>query len=328
MKLYDDQFIVITGGAGFIGSCVARHLNDLGYKNLIIVDDLGTSESWKNLRGKTYLEYVPKQIFFEWLKGREREIEAFIHLGASTSTVETNAALLMDNNYRFTIQLAEYALEHGHRFIYASSAATYGDGSQGFSDNPELLEKLHPINMYGYSKQAFDLWAKNQNVLDKVVGLKYFNVFGPNEYHKGRMASVIFHLVPKVMKEGVIQLFKSSEPDKYPDGGQCRDFIYVKDVVRMTCAFLKNNANGIFNIGSGVANTWNDLAKAIFDACKKPVNIQYVEMPSDLKGKYQNYTCADMKNTRQALEKDATCPPLKESVKDYVTEYLLKDKYW
>ena len=225
MKLHDDQLIVITGGAGFIGSALIRHMNDLGFKNLVIVDDLGTDEKWKNLVGKQFVEILPSHQLFDWLEGRESTIGGVVHLGACSSTVEKDASFLLENNYRYTRKLAEYALHHDKRFVYASSAATYGDGSLGFDDDHDALESLQPLNMYGYSKHLFDLWAKSEGVLDKVVGLKYFNVFGPNEQHKGRMASVITKMVPDVQREGKIRLFKSSEP-KYADGGQMRDFIY------------------------------------------------------------------------------------------------------
>lgn len=328
MRIYDDQLIVLTGGAGFIGSCVLRYLNDLGMSNIFVIDHLGETEKWKNLVGKQFVEVIDKSQCFEWLEGRQDAIEAFIHLGACSSTVEKNADYLLDNNYRFSIKLAEYALEYDKRFIYASSAATYGDGSKGFSDNEDELDQLEPLNMYGYSKHMFDQWVKNQGVLDKVTGLKYFNVFGPNEYHKGRMASAIFHILPTAMKEGVIKLFKSNDPELYKDGEQKRDFIYVKDVARMTCAFLENDACGIYNIGSGQANTWNRVANSVFQALDMLPNIQYIDMPQDLKGKYQSYTCADMKKTQAVLGDIAKCKSLEESIIDYIRNYLLPGKTW
>lgn len=327
MKLYDDQIILVTGGAGFIGSGVVRYLNDVGLHNIVVVDELGHTEKWKNLVGKRFIDVVPKAQLFNWLEGRETAIEAIIHLGACSSTVETNASYLLENNYRFSVRLAEYALNNRQRFIYASSAATYGDGSLGFVDDESALEKLEPLNMYGYSKDMFDLWAKNEGVLDRIVGLKYFNVFGPNEYHKGRMASVILSMVPTVQREGVIKLFKSTEAE-IADGDQRRDFIYVKDAVRMTCAFLLNDVGGIYNVGTGVANTWNELAKSVFVALDKPVNIQYIDMPPDLVGKYQNYTCADMAKTRRVLGEKAVTAPLQESVVDYVRNYVVAGKRW
>lgn len=328
MKIYDDQLIIVTGGAGFIGSGVIRELNNKGIFNIIVVDELGHSTKWKNLVGKRILDVIEKEKFFDWLQGKEDIIEAFIHLGACTSTVETDASYLLENNYRFTVRLAEYAITNNHRFIYASSAATYGDGSLGFQDNESMLENLQPLNMYGFSKQLFDLWVKNQGVLDKVVGLKFFNVFGPNEAHKGRMASAIAHIVPTAQKDGVVRLFKSSDLKNFSDGGQKRDFIYVKDAARMVVAFLENDATGIYNIGSGQANTWNDLAKAVFASLGKPMKIEYIDMPQDLVGIYQNYTCADMTKTARVLKSAAQCVPLEASVKDYVQNYLLSDRTW
>ena len=328
MKMYDDQLIVITGGAGFIGSCVVKHLNNKGMNNLIIVDDLGKDEKWKNLVGKKFVEIIATQSFFKWRGGRESDIEAFIHLGACSSTVEKDAGFLLENNYRFSINLAEYALENEHRFIYASSAATYGDGSNGFSDDHDLLESLKPLNMYGYSKQLFDLWLKNQGLLNKVVGLKYFNVFGPNEAHKDRMASAVSHIFPTALNDGIIRLFKSNDPKNFKDGGQCRDFIYVKDAARMTCQFLENDAVGIFNIGTGKPETWNNVANSVFKAIGKPAKINYIDMPEDLDGKYQNYTAADMKKAKKVLLDKANCLELEESVADYVQNYLMTGDKW
>lgn len=328
MKIKDDQIIVVTGGAGFIGSCIIRYLNDKGFTNIVIIDDLGNDEKWKNLVGKSFEDVIPINKCFDWLQGKETKIGAFIHLGACSSTVETDASYLLENNYRFSRNLAEYALKNNQRFIYASSAATYGDGSLGFSDDHDKLEILQPMNMYGYSKQMFDLWLKKHGHLDKVVGLKYFNVFGPNEAHKGRMASVIKHFLPIAQKEGVLRLFKSSEPEKFGDGDQCRDFIYVKDAVRMTCSFLDNDAGGIFNIGTGKAGTWNEVCTALFKALDKPAKIEYIDMPEDLVGKYQNYTRADISKTAGILGKDAICDSLENSVIDYVKNHLLLEKKW
>lgn len=328
MKLYDDQLIVITGGAGFIGSGVVRYLNERGMNNIIVVDDLRQGEKWKNLVGKRIVDVISRHHLFEWLEGREALIEAFIHLGACTSTVETDADYLINNNYRFSQRLVQYAVKNGQRFIYASSAATYGDGLDGFSDDHSKMDKLKPLNMYGFSKHLFDLWLKSEGLLEQVVGLKYFNVFGPNELHKGRMASPINRLLEQAQKEGVVKLFQSSEPNKYSHGNQERDFIYVKDVARMTCAFLENEAYGIYNIGRGSVGTWNQMASAIFKAIDKPAKMEYIPMPADLIGKYQNHTLADMRKTNSVLKKQAATQPLEDSIKDYVCNYLIPGKLW
>ena len=212
-------------------------MNNQGIHQIIVVDELDKSEKWKNLVGKSFVDIIDKTALFDWLEGKESLMKAFIHLGACTSTVETDSAYLLENNYKYTIRLAKYALKNQHRFIYASSAATYGDGLLGFSDEIIGIDQFQPLNMYGFSKHLFDLWPKERAVFDRIVGLKFFNVFGPNEHHKGRMASAITHILPTAQKEGVIKLFKSSDPLQFSDGGQCRDFIYVKDVARMVCAF-------------------------------------------------------------------------------------------
>lgn len=328
MLLSKDKQIIVTGGAGFIGSCVVRQLNEAGFHNIVVVDNLGNSEKWKNLVGKSFEEVLLKPMLFDWLKGRESEIQAVIHLGACSSTVETDANYLLENNYRYSRKLAELALTYKWRFIYASSAATYGDGEKGFIDSHEVIEELHPLNMYGYSKQLLDLWLLRQGVLDQVVGLKYFNVYGPNEYHKGRMASAILRMVPEVKEHGVIRLFETDQPERFANGEQKRDFIYGKDAAKMTCAFLENKAGGIFNIGTGEAISWNRLAKAVFSALGKPANIVYMEMPHDLKGKYQNYTQADMKKTKRILKEKAEVLPFEVAVADYVKNYLLLGSRW
>lgn len=332
MKKTDQPYIVVTGAAGFIGSGIVRHLNDQGYTNLILVDNIGKSEKWKNLLGKKYADFLSIEGLTPWLSGREKEIGAFIHLGACSDTLETDGDYIMESNYRYTLKLAEYALKNGQRFIYASSAATYGDGSLGFSDEHDMLDQLRPLNLYGFSKHIFDLWAKQQGVLDQIVGLKYFNVFGPNEQHKGRMASMVLKMLPNVQGEGVVRLFKSTEPERFADGGQCRDFLYVKDAVKLTCQFLDNKVGGIFNMGYGQATTWNTLATALFKAVEKPVNIEYIEMPSDLARQYQNYTCADMsKYCRMHGISTSKIPfdyTVESGVIDVVRSYLLKDERW
>lgn len=317
------RYIIVTGAAGMIGSGVVRHLNDIGKTNLILVDDLKKTEKWKNLVGKQFVDILSKHKLFDWLVGRENEVEAIIHLGACSDTVETDCDYLLENNFRYTTRLAEWALKANKRFIYASSAATYGDGACGFSD--EALEELRPLNMYGYSKHLADLWMKREGVLNKVVALKYFNVFGPNEYHKGRMASMVLKMTDKARKDGHIELFKSNHPN-FGDGDQCRDFIYVKDAVKMTCSFLTNTAGGIFNIGKGVATTWNQLANALFHGLQQEPIINYVAMPPDLARQYQNYTCATMSKYNALFPSETYS--IDHSVKEYVQDYLLTNSRW
>ena len=322
---------IVTGAAGMIGSAVVRYLNDQGHTNLILVDDLKQNEKWKNLVGKQFIDIISRHKIFDWLQGREGEIDAIIHLGACSDTVETNVDYLLDNNFRFTTRLAEWALSHNKRFIYASSAATYGDGSLGFNDDESTLENLRPLNPYAFSKQLVDLWMKREGVLKRVVGLKYFNVFGPNEYHKGRMASMVLKMKEKAQVEGVIHLFKSNDP-KYTDGGQMRDFIYVKDAARMTCAFLKpeyQNVGGIYNVGQGVPTTWNLLADALFQSLQKKTNIIYIDMPPELARQYQNFTCASMHKLNNTLASEYTfTTPISIAVQDYVQNYLIIDARW
>lgn len=331
-KLFDDQYIIITGAAGFIGSGVVEHLNAKGFTNLLLVDDFHSTDKWKNLRGKCFYDIISRYQLLDWLKGKEDQIEAIIHLGACSSTTECNWDYLMRVNYRYSIDLVTYAIENNIRFIYASSAATYGMGEKGYNDDHQLIDDLMPMNPYGYSKQLFDQWLYRHSLLDKVVGLKYFNVFGPNEYHKGRMASMVLHMKRSIEKEGVVRLFKSSEADKYKDGDQCRDFIYVKDAVAMTCFFLENDLGGIYNIGMGVTHTWNELAKEVFASLGKKENIEYIPMPQDLIGRYQNYTCANMDKFRhdyqEEMEKHFSYTPFADAIKDYVQNYLVEETYW
>jgi len=320
--------IIVTGAAGFIGSALVAGLNRKGLSDIIIVDRLGTDERWKNLVGLDFADYIDADDFLEMVETDSIDfpIEAIIHMGACSATTETDAAYLAKNNYEYTKVMAGLALETKARFIYASSAATYGDGENGFEDNHEKLETLKPLNMYGYSKHMFDLWAKRNDLLGEIVGLKYFNVFGPNEYHKAEMRSFAMRSFEQISDTEKVKLFKSYHPD-YPDGKQVRDFLYVKDAVDMTLFFLDNpKANGIFNIGSGSTNSWIDLAEAAFAAMNKKSNIEFIEMPESLRDKYQYFTQANISKIRAASYKQKITS-LEDSVKDYIQNYLAKNQY-
>ena len=314
--------IVLTGGAGFIGSCFLASLNAAGRGDVLIVDSLGTGEKWKNLVDRTFIGIVGKEEFRDMMAvGDVEDVEAVVHMGACSSTTELDADYLYDNNYLYSIDVAEFAIERGARFIYASSAATYGSGTQGYADTST---DLRPLNMYGYSKHLFDRWIRDQNLTESCVGLKFFNVFGPNEYHKGGMSSMVFKAVSQIQASGSVSLFKSVDPT-FEDGGQMRDFVYVKDVCKVMMTLLERpDVNGIMNLGTGVARTWNDLIAAVFTAMGREPNIVYTDMPEDLAKQYQNFTLADM-STMQRLLPDVHFGSLESTVADYVQEHLLKD---
>jgi len=317
--------IILTGGAGFIGSCLLWKLNKEGLKDIIVVDEPLTAGKEKNLEGKKFHDFIDKDAFLALVSSDKlkAKIDAIFHLGACSSTTLTDAEYFRKNNLEYSQKLMEYALAKKSRFIYASSGATYGDGSRGFSDENENTLKLKPLNLYGNSKHLFDLWVIKNRLVDKIVGLKYFNVFGPNEYHKKDMRSVIAKSFDKVAKTKKMKLFKSYKKE-YKDGEQKRDFIYVKDAVEATYFFFENrDRNGIYNIGTGIARAWNDLAKAIFKALDMGPNIEYIDMPETLKSKYQYFTQADTSKLRKAgYNKDFFS--LEDAIAEYVS--LLKEK--
>lgn len=313
--------IILTGGCGFIGSNVLAHLNSLGQNDIIVVDRLGnSSEKWKNLQGKSFRDYVHKDQFISRLQaGGFDKLEAVIHLGACSSTTEQDADYLYNNNYQYSKDLADYCFINGIRFIYASSAATYGAGEYGYDDQA-TTDRLRPLNMYGFSKHLFDQYLAKTGGFQKAVGLKFFNVYGPNEAHKGRMASMVFHSYKQIVAERRVKLFKSYRPD-YRDGEQKRDFVYVKDCARIIAELLQNSVCGLYNLGSGTARSWNDLAAAVFKALSLPVNIEYIDMPEDLRGQYQYFTEAKMEKLQAAFP-EITSTRLEDGIKDYVTNYL------
>ncbi|AQQ09459.1 ADP-L-glycero-D-manno-heptose-6-epimerase [Sedimentisphaera cyanobacteriorum] len=323
--------IAVTGAAGFIGSCLIAELNRRGVEDILAIDELGCDEKWKNLRQLKIKDYIEKDDFLSLILDDDislrKNISAVLHMGACSSTTETNCSYLINNNFKYSKILCKWAIENAVRFVYASSAATYGSGASGFSDEHSLLNSLEPLNMYGYSKHLFDKWALAGGALNFIAGFKYFNVFGPNEYHKGSMRSFVLKAYEQIRDTGKVRLFKSESPD-YGHGEQLRDFVYVKDVTAMTLfALERRNVNGIFNAGTGEAKSWNRLAKAVFSAMNKEPEIEYIDMPDHLKGKYQYYTKADMRKLRNAGYNNDTAE-FEEAVRDCVQNYLQKGNYY
>jgi ADP-L-glycero-D-manno-heptose 6-epimerase len=316
--------IIVTGGAGFIGSALVWRLNELGHEDILVVDRHDDTGKEKNLDALKFKDFVDADEFIADLT-KYKDADLILHMGANSSTTATDREYMMRNNYRFTRDLADFAMEKDVRFIYASSAATYGDGSAGMADGTDGLDKLKPLNLYGESKHLLDKYAAQNGLFDRIVGLKYFNVFGPNEDHKGDMRSLVNKAFGQIEETGKLQLFKSANPD-YADGEFGRDFVYVKDAVEITLHFMENKIGGLFNVGSGRENTWNALAAAIFKALDKPPNVEFIDMPENLRDKYQYHTQADLTRIREAgYTADTT--PLDESVADYVRNYLKRGKY-
>ena len=321
--------IILTGGAGMIGSVIAWHLNTiLDRKDIIIVDDIQHPDQMNNLSKRTYIDYVAKDDLFPWLK-KKQGIEAIIHMGAISATTENDFNKLLNHNIRYSQNLWRYSSEHKIPFLYASSAASYGGGEFGYDDEESELSKLRPLNSYGYSKHFFDQWVVQQvQAKEKTpphwCGFKFFNVYGPNEYHKNRMASVVFHSFNQLKNEGEIRLFKSDRPD-YQDGMQLRDFVYVKDAAAAVLHFLSSkDHSGIYNIGTGKASSFKALAESLVKSLEGDLDvIKYIDMPNDLKGKYQYFTEA---NIQKLKDVGYTKPflTIEEGVKDYLTNYLTK----
>jgi ADP-L-glycero-D-manno-heptose 6-epimerase len=329
---FSDARVLVTGGAGFIGSALVWALNRRGCERIVVCDRLGTDERWRNLTPLRFADYVEADDLLPRLQaGALGKFDLVLHLGACSSTTETDASFLIRNNYAFTRDLAAWSLGQKTRgrttrFVYASSAATYGDGSAGMDDDDRRLHQLRPLNMYGYSKHLFDQHAKQAGFLNQIVGLKYFNVFGPNEAHKGDMRSLVHKSFKQVQTEGLIRLFKSYRP-KFRDGEQKRDFLYVKDAVAMTLHLAATpKASGLFNIGSGGARTWLDLSRAVFAALKRKPQIEFIAMPETIRDKYQYFTEANLARLR-AAGYTAPVTSLEKAVADYVCNYLVPGRH-
>lgn len=335
--------IVITGAAGFIGSCLVSFLNKAGYENLILVDDFSQHQKDVNLEAKHFSKTIEREVFFDWLERENPKIDFFYHIGARTDTTEFDYSVHEHLNVEYSKKVWNYCSENNVPLVYASSAATYGSGELGYKDDESIIENLKPLNPYGVSKNEFDKWALRQaqddtlrqdqdNRPPKWAGLKFFNVYGPNEYHKARMASVIFHSYNQIQKNGFVKLFKSHKKE-YKDGEQLRDFIYVKDVLQICFWFLEcwqkdpqTFIPGIYNVGTGKARSFNDLVKATFSALDKYAQIEYIDMPEDIRETYQYFTEADMNKIRAAGYSQPFYS-LEEGIDDYVRNYLSKEKY-
>ena len=315
--------IIVTGAAGFIGRNAVAELNRRGEDNLILVDELGMDEKWKNLVGLQYEDIISPDDFLKMLGEDSFDVaRAIIHLGACSATTERDADFLLRNNYHYTRALCTWALEHDVRFVYASSAATYGDGADGYDDDDAKTPEIRPLNMYGYSKHMFDLWALKHGLFDRIVGLKYFNVFGPFEDHKGDMRSVVSKSYDQIRDFGKVGLFRSYRPE-YQDGDQKRDFIFVDDAVAVTLHFAlqpHDAPGGLFNCGTGDARSWVDLARAVFSAMGRRPQIDFIDMPAQLQGKYQYFTEARTEKLR-AAGYTAPFTSLEDGVRDYIQNY-------
>ena len=326
--MHPNDVIVITGAAGFIGSYLTGYLNRLGFSQLVLVDDFSDVNKWPNLENKHYIEKVNREAFFGWQHSRPGTIKYVFHLGARTDTTEMDYAVHKKWNLDYSKSIWALCTENKIPLVYASSAATYGNGELGYKDDHDIVTKLQPLNPYGVSKNEFDIWALRQTTAPPFwAGLKFFNVFGPDEYHKGRMASVIFHAYNQITATGSVKLFRSHNPD-YKDGEQIRDFIYVKDVVAV-CVWLMQHqpASGLYNTGTGKARTFKDLVTAIFNTLQLPANIQFIDTPADIRDKYQYFTEADMGKLRAAGYNEPFYS-LEHGVKEYVSEYLSPNKYY
>lgn len=325
----DKQDVVaITGAAGFIGSYLTSYLNQLGFENLVLVDDFSDERKVLNLKGKKASFKVHREQFFDWVKSHQGAIKHMFHLGARTDTTEMDYKVHKKWNLDYSKAIWEYCTEEKIPLVYASSAATYGNGDWGYKDDHDIVGKLQPLNPYGKSKNDFDIWALEQKQTPPLwAGVKFFNVYGPNEYHKGRMASVVFHAYKQIKENGSVKLFRSHNPD-YRDGEQMRDFVYVKDVVKM-CVWLMENKpqNGLYNIGSAKARSFKDLVNAIFNTLGLPSVIEYIDTPEDIRDKYQYFTEADMQKLRDAGYSESF-HSLEEGIRDYVSGYLQKGAYF
>ncbi|AMP99719.1 ADP-glyceromanno-heptose 6-epimerase [Pedobacter cryoconitis] len=323
------EIIVVTGSAGFIGSCLVGFLNKEGFENLLLVDDFSAEAKQNNLKNKKYLERIDREFFFDWLATFNDKISCFIHLGAKTDTTEFDYRVHEYFNVEYSERVWKYCTDKNIPLIYASSAATYGANEQEFNDDHTKVFGLKPLNPYGISKNEFDKWAlKQEKTPSKWIGLKFFNVYGPNEYHKGKMASMVYHAFNQINHSGTVQLFKSCHPG-FSDGQQVRDFIYVKDILKVIYWLMINDSagNGLYNLGTGNARSFKDLTESTFESIARHPNIKYIEMPVNMQDKYQYYTKADMRKLGAAGYKDRFYT-VEEGVKDYVENYLIPGEYY